>query len=225
MQTLAQEPRESSTGLSQMLREGTAIAHQHAENAPFVKAFFRGEVTWQAFAQLSARLYHVYLAIEDGLDTHSQHPVIAPLCFSELRRVDPLRADLQQLLEGGWNEKLGLSPEASRYAERVREVSNTDPTLLVAHAYTRYLGDLSGGQAIATAAKRYFGLEPDRGLSFFHFPEIRNLKEFKQEYRRRLDGLPVSDESKALIVAEANRSFALNRALTDEVWNENAAGS
>jgi heme oxygenase len=208
-----------------MLREQTSDAHRHAEEAPFVRAFFRGDVTREAFAQLSARLYHVYLALEDALDEHRLHPIIAPLCFSELRRVAPLRSDLQHLLGGGWNPKIGLSVEARHYAERVRDVAAGNPSLLVAHAYTRYLGDLSGGQVIATAAQRFFGLATDRGLSFFHFPEIRDLKAFKNEYRKRLDGLELSDESKALVVAEANRSFALNRALTDEVWNEHSAGS
>jgi heme oxygenase len=201
------------------------MAHRRAEEAPFVRAFFRGDVTREAFAQLNARLYHVYLALEDALDEHRLHPVIAPLCFSELRRVGPLRSDLDHLLGGGWSRRTGRSVEARQYAQRIREVSNDDPALLVAHAYTRYLGDLSGGQVIATAAQRFFGLDADRGLSFFHFPEIRDLKAFKHEYRKRLDSLDLSEESKALVVAEANRSFALNRALTDEVWSEHSADS
>lgn len=41
----------------------------------------------------------------------------------------------------------GAVPEATRkYAERIHEVGQNEPELLVAHAYTRYMGDLSGAR-------------------------------------------------------------------------------
>lgn len=44
----------------------------------------------------------------------------------------------------------GPSPCTLEYMNRIRAVGRDAPELLVAHAYTRYLGDLSGGQVCAT---------------------------------------------------------------------------
>ena len=49
----------------------------------------------------------------------------------------------------------------------------------VAHHYTRYLGDLSGGQAIGRLMKRHFGFETN-GILFYLFDQIADPKAFKE---------------------------------------------
>jgi len=212
----------ATESLSVMLREGTAEAHRYAEGAPLVKGLFGGELRREAFAQLLARLYGVYEAMEEAMEERRDDAVLAPLYFPELRRCAPLRDDLQFHFGDAWAEQ-GKSAASAAYADRIREVGEGDAVLLVAHHYTRYLGDLSGGQTLAAAARRRFGLTDGRGLSFFEFPEIERPNEFKQQYRARLDSLPLDAEARRRVVDEAVRAFHFNRAVADELWNEYAA--
>ena len=45
------------------------------------------------------------------------------------------------------------SPRLLDYVNRINQISEEKPELLVAHAYTRYLGDLSGGQILKKIAQ------------------------------------------------------------------------
>ena len=113
------------------------------------------------------------------------------------------------------------SPAAEAYRSRI-EAARRAPHLLVAHHYTRYLGDLSGGQVLARALRRGF---PDRsfdggGLDFYSFDQIAAPVPWKRAYRERLDGLRVDAEQDAAMLAEVREAFRLNHALLDEVAAE-----
>lgn len=99
-----------------------------------------------------------------------------------------------------------------RYVARLHEIGDTHPELLISHAYTRYLGDLSGGQFLKRALSRAFKLDKlnGEGAQFYIFKHIKDVKAFKNMYRARLDSLPVSDELAESMVAEANRAFEMN---------------
>ena len=84
------------------------------------------------------------------------------------------------------------------------------------HHYTRYLGDLSGGQILRNIAKNSLKLN-DGGLDFYEFPEIENKKEFKDHYRATLNTLPVSESQLSAIVSEANYAFRLNMFMFEEL--------
>ena len=84
----------------------------------------------------------------------------------------------------------------------------------MAHHYTRYLGDLSGGQAIGRVLDRAFGLN-GAGLSFYEFP--MRPKPYKDGYRARLDGLDLDQGDIARVVDEVKVAFALNQAVFDEL--------
>ena len=94
-----------------------------------------------------------------------------------------------------------------------------EPHLLVAHHYTRYLGDLSGGRILARAVRQGF---PDRsladgGLDFYAFAGIPAPVRWKRAYRERLDALELDREADDAMLAEVREAFRLNHALLDEV--------
>ncbi len=106
----------------------------------------------------------------------------------------------------------GGSPAAQSYRERVAAASWGGA--LVAHHYTRYLGDLSGGQAIGKILDRTFDLG-GAGLAFYEFP-VR-AKTYKDSYRARLDGLPLDADEIDRAVDEVKIAFGLNQAVFDEL--------
>ena len=96
-------------------------------------------------------------------------------------------------------------------------ISSEKPELLVAHAYTRYLGDLSGGQILKKIAQRAMNLSDGKGLSFYEFDEVSDEQQFKQNYKKALDSLGLDLQLADQIVAEANLSFTMNMKMFQEL--------
>ena len=197
--------------LSLRLREGTKDSHRLAETTPFIRAFFAGRLTQSVYANFLAQLRHVYTALESHLEQHRAHPVVGPLYLPALHRVAALDADLAHYDPAGEFAAQPPHPATARYVGRLAEAAEHQPAHLVAHHYTRYLGDLSGGQALKRVVAKMFPHPTGAGLAFYDFPAISNHTEFKDAYRARLDALPLDEAAGAALVAEANHAFDLNR--------------
>jgi heme oxygenase len=155
--------------------------------------------------------------LEQELIHHLHHPAVGPLCLPILFRTSALADDLLTLHGTGWQHTLTASIPAQQYAIHLRQLSQQNPHLLVAHAYTRYLGDLAGGQILRAFAKLALGLSDQQGLSFYDFPQIADLAVMRDQYRRILDSLPLTPEQSAAVVTEAVRAFQMNQALLEAV--------
>jgi heme oxygenase (biliverdin-producing, ferredoxin) len=203
-----------SVNLASKLREGTQKAHTMAENTTFMKTFVKGIVEKEPFRKLIANLYLVYSALEAELQRHRDHSLVGPMYFPELNRKENLEEDLKYYYGDNWRDQIHASNEGKDFVNRIHEVANTEPALLVAHAYVRYMGDLSGGQGLKHITRSGMNLPPDRGTRFFEFDEIASIeaiKTFKTKYRDALDSLPIDEALAEKIVAEANLAFELNR--------------
>jgi len=202
--------------LAAKLREGTKKSHTMAENTGFVMCFLKGVVEKNSYRKLVANLYFVYSAMEEEMERHRQHPVLSLVYFPELNRKSSLEQDLLYYYGTGWQEQINPSKAAQTYIARIREVSATQPELLVAQCYTRYLGDLSGGQILKTIAQKAMNLS-DGGTSFYEFQDIADEKSFKVKYRAAMNSLPVDHGTVDRIVDEANDAFKMNMALFKEL--------
>lgn len=206
-----------SSNLATKLREGTKKAHTMAENVGFVKCFLKGVVEPTSYRKLVANLYFVYSAMEEEIERHQQHPILSKMYFKELNRQRSLEQDLKYYYGNQWREQISLSPAGEAYVQRIREVSNTAPELLISHLYTRYLGDLSGGQILKGIAQRAMNLADGQGTAFYEFAEISDEKQFKNTYRQRLDELPIDEATADRIVEEANAAFGMNMKMFNEL--------
>jgi heme oxygenase len=206
-----------SSNLSTELREGTKKAHTMAENMGFVRCFLRGVVEKNSYRKLVGNFYYAYTAMEEELERHKDHPVVAKIYFPELHRKASLEEDLAYYYGSNWKEQVSITPAGQKYVDRIREVSNTQPELLVGHSYTRYMGDLSGGQILKGIAQRAMNLSDGEGTAFYEFPEISDEKSFKAEYRQSMDEAPVDAAMVAQIVEEANDAFGMNMEMFQEL--------
>ena len=199
--------------LAEKLKIGTQQSHSNAEHTNFMKTFLSGSINRDSFCLLLSNLYFVYSQLESELDCHKDDPIISRIYFPELNRKANLEQDLTFYYSQNWQEHLTPSPAAQAYITRIRELSASEPVLLIAHAYTRYMGDLSGGQSLKRIAQSLFKLGEHQGIRFYEFDQIPDVNEFKNQYRQALNQLMLDEALEDKIVDEANNAFSLNIAM------------
>lgn len=204
--------QDATPALSEHLRSATRAQHERAEGTSFVGSLMQGELDVSAYADLAAQHHAIYTALEGAEPFVRADPDGAAVVFEELQRVPALEADLAVLVGPGWRGEVRLLPATLTYVERLETVASTWVGGYIAHAYTRYLGDLSGGLIIRSILQRSYGL-PDEAVNFYTFPGIAKPKVFKDAYRALLDALPFDADERERIAAEARVAFDLNTAL------------
>jgi len=161
-------------------------------------------------------LYFVYQAQEEAFDKADNENVKA-LDYNELRRVSSLEEDMQFFYGNDWKSKIKPSTGAKKYVARIEQIAKEQPELLIAHQYTRYLGDLFGGQMMGGMASKSLGLEPGQGTTFYQFDDIPDTTDFITQWYINLNKLDLTQEQKNEIVDEANLVFALNIEILEEL--------
>ena len=198
------------------LKEGTKKSHSAAENTAFVKSFLRGVISKESYRTLVSDLYFVYVALEEEFRIFKNDPILGALYLPELERVVALETDLRYYFGPIWRSIVKPSEQCQRYVDRIHEVAKTEPELLIGHHYTRYLGDLSGGQILKGIAEKALNLNGE-GLYFYEFDKIDNAKIYKEKYRSLLDKLPLTDSQQNAIITEANYAFRLNMYMFEQL--------
>lgn len=204
------------TTLSKQIKEGTKKSHTMAENTGFITCFLKGVVEKKSYVTLMSDLYHVYSAMEEEIEKHKNDPVVSKIYYPELFRKESIEKDLQYYLGDDWKSQVTQTNSCKEYVGRIRDVSGFSPMLLISHHYTRYIGDLSGGQVLKGIAQTALGVEDD-AMNFYIFKDIPDEKKFKNDYRNTLDSLPLSQTQIDLIIAEANNAFKYNMKVFNEI--------
>jgi heme oxygenase len=208
----------ASWQLSAAMRAASQEEHDTAERSPFITELLRGGLGRGAYAAYLVRLRAIYAALEHAVRSHRDDPVVAAFYDPALERLSAIDADL-----GCWSDgspKPLNSPAAASYRRRLESIDHG--AALLAHHYTRYLGDLSGGQAIGRTLDRVFDLG-GIGLAFYAFP--MQPKGYKDNYRARLDALALQTEQVEILLGEVKFAFRLNQALLDELAVDFAVSS
>ena len=213
--------------LSAALRERTRLAHETAENSPFVGHLLSGRYPVEAYALLAAQHRAIYHALEDAAARWAGDPVAGPFVLDALHRSSAIRRDLHALLGPSWetvSDRMVL-PATVRYVEHLRTVAATWPAGFVAHHYVRYLGDLSGGQIVRRGLHDVFGPAVVGATAFYEFAGIPKVKPFRDAYRARLDALVLDPSESDQLVAEAVSAFHFNHAVFLDLGERCAARS
>lgn len=194
--------------LATRVRQETAQVHQQAEDSALMVRWLAGDVTRGEYGALLAQLRHVYAALESQMAENRGDPVVGGFLDPRIERVGAIDRDLRSL----GVPPADPIPATAAYVARITEVGRTWPAGLVAHHYTRYLGDLSGGRVLSARLGAALDLDETDGLSFFHF-DVGAIPAYRTAYRERLDGLALGADGEEAFVAEVTRAFQHNTRL------------
>ena len=207
---------------SSALRERSSTAHASSEHAGFMADLVRGDGTRDDYIALTAQHWFIYQALEAAADRMRNDPVARVFISDKLTRLPALEADLEFLIGPDWREKIAPLPTTQRYVERINLAGTTWAGGFVAHHYTRYLGDLSGGQFIGRLMCRRFGFETN-GVGFYLFEDIADPNAFKDVYREQLDAAPWDDAEKERVIDEVLVAYRFNTELFEDLARAKAA--
>ena len=200
---------------SRGLRVAIEDGHARAQGSVFVEALVAGQLNLDGYTALASQHYFIYSALEAAGDAMAEHPVAGRFVFDALRRVPALSDDLAELIGPDWRDRIEPRPSTAAYVARLTDVAAVSPTAFVAHHYTRYLGDIAGGQVVRAQLRAQHGFT-DAGARFYDFSAIAPVPTFRKRYRELLDTAPWSADERAEVIAEAGTAFDHNVAvLTD----------
>ena len=127
------------------LKELTAEAHKLAETQPFVKLIFSGNITKEEYAEYLVNQELVYATLETFATSAGVLDDLPGICRAPHIRQDilELEADVPNL------PNVVVKSATDDYLQHLATIKD-DPKKLMAHIYVRHMGDLFGGQMIAT---------------------------------------------------------------------------
>lgn len=195
---------------SARLKNSTATIHDEVEHTNFMVDLMEGRLNADAYALLLKQYEVIYDALEQKSREFAAGPIFAPFHHAGLFRYGRIVADLREL--GGAD--LPKTRSAESYAAHISGL--TRPEQVIAHHYTRYLGDLSGGQAIGALMGRHYGL-PASALTIWDFTEIGKTKPYKDGYRLRLNEITDTGGDEQIVIDETMTAFRLNGELLAEL--------
>ena len=210
---LVTEPTQEQLSFAAQIKSSSQDNHTAAEESPFMATLVRGEFTVEQYAWLVKQLQVIYAALDANCAANAEHLDLAPFFTSKLQAAAALDADWDAIsaIDGVNTEDIYITDATRAYANRLNELGTDWPAGLLAHHYTRYLGDLSGGRVISSVLGKGLPLTADNGLSFYEFPEIESIPAFRTHYRESLDNLDWNDETRERFIAEVNTAFDMNQ--------------
>lgn len=203
--------------LLERLRTATAPLHGELEHHALMQRILGGRVSIPQYCLYLRNLHTIYAALERALVARGDEPSLQPFSHPALFRSDALARDLRRLAGDEW-AALSVLPSAGAYADTLRRLSTTQPALLGAHAYVRYLGDLSGGRMVRSCVASALAIDGDEtaeGLAFYAFDTPPGA--LARQLRIDLQTLPLPPAIAGEFVAEAVAGFERHRTLFDEL--------
>ena len=190
--------------LAAMLRRETWTDHERAQFSPFELSIAEGTISKEGYAELITNVFPVYQALEARVEELKDDPMVSQFHIPELARVPFIARDLVYFygLDG---EQPALLPTTQEYVDRIR---TAEPVRFIAHHYTRYMADLSGGLMIFAALDKAWGGAD--GLSYYDFSSIGDPVGFKNAYRQALNDLPLDIEGKLEFIGEVMAAYEYN---------------
>lgn len=202
--------------IAETIKQASRSQHREAENSSFIMQLMQGKLNLTAYAKYLANLAWLYEALERKVREGDAFSGSEPIWDEKLDRLEAITQDLEALGIHDWKNTTEPSKAMSSYIEHINSLDGKSDFRLIAHHYTRYLGDLSGGQAIAALVSRHYGASTEQ-LSFYRFQQIDDIVRYKDSYRSALDALPITSEQIDELVREVQLAFEYNQKVFEDL--------
>jgi heme oxygenase len=211
-----------AASLARQLRVRTAGLHRKAQRTGIMHELAHRRASLAGYTLLLRNLWPAYFELESALERHSAAPGVGRFARPILYRAPAIAQDLAALSGPDWADRIPLLEAGKAYAARVAAAAAGGGERLIAHAYTRYLGDLNGGQAIRAILSESAGLGPGKN-AFYVFAGDSPLDGLKAEFRLDLDRAGGEIASVPAVIEEALHAFECNIALSCAVHDAQRA--
>ncbi|XP_066587227.1 uncharacterized protein Ho [Prorops nasuta] len=166
--------------------------------------------------------YEIFRYLE-GAMIRLKSTKIGLLRLAELQRTDAFEKDLEFYLGKGWMKTYSPRESVIKYLMRLREVEDTDPTLLMAYIYHLYMGLLSGGiilrkkRQLVQKISLYKDIKPG-GNNITDFGE-NSIYELKNELRETMNRIAetLDEDTKNKLIEESKIVYSLNNEIIRSV--------
>ena len=209
-----------NTSRIEKIRAATQEDHRLVEKTEFIQQLLQGRVSKTLYLVYLFSLREIYACLENHLKTLSARHPFATFDLEKLYRFDALHQDIDVL-----KSKLNVKEVASlqkhalelsqNYLKRLNRLEKQNPVHLLAHAYLRYMGDLSGGQILRkTLLKKYNGQLP---VQFYCFDQIQkeDIHVYKSNFNNALSGIQLSNSQEQAFIGETQLGFRMTGELFD----------
>lgn len=205
---------------AERLRDETRWLHRKAEQTGLMQLLIGGKMGAPAYCRLLRNLLALYSELELAMLRQAKHPMLAPVVGLNLFRCAALRADLRALNfyeEKGQRSAETLAAATQIYVRHLRGLGDAGSERLLAHAYVRYMGDLNGGQRLASIVAKALELPDLAGTAFYQFGGAARTAALSGAFRELLGSVAADAEVADTIIAEARWSFVQHIAIFDEL--------
>ena len=197
------------------IRKNTGTLHSAAEHSGFIKRIVDGNTSKESYAEYLFNLSAMYKAIEDTIDKNSSNEIVKDFVTKELYKYELIQKDLEFLLGDKLNT-MELLPSTLSFIERINEIDNSSPELIVAYAYTRFIADLFGGRTFVSLLNVNYKV-PSEGLNYYNCDGIKNIRAYVMDYAMKINNINLPSDLEDKLIVEVSNAYIYNLAISQEL--------
>ena len=197
------------------IRKNTGALHSAAEKSGILKRIVDGNASVDSYVEYLFNLSEMYKAIEEAIENNKDNEIVKEFSTPELYRHKLIEKDLEYFIKDN-SQKYELLASTVAFVERMQEISNTNPELVIAHAYTRFIADLFGGRTFVSLLGVNYKV-PAEGLNYYNCDAIQNIRAYVMGYATKINNINLSEELEEKLIVEVSNSYIYNMAISQEL--------
>ena len=197
------------------IRKNTGALHSAAEKSGILKRIVDGNASVDSYAEYLFNLSAMYKVIEETIENNKDNEVVKEFVTPELYRYKLIEQDLQYFL-GENTDKYELLSSTIAFVEKIKEIGNTNPELIVAYAYTRFIADLFGGRTFVSLLGVNYKV-PAEGLNYYNCDGIKNIRAYVMNYATKINDMKLTSELEEKLIVEVSNAYIYNMAISQEL--------